>query len=78
MSVRVAESAGFCFGVSRAVELVEQAARGGKTVVTLGPIIHNHHVVDKFRALGVEVDVYKRQPNGQSPCWKRRVCRSRF
>ena len=55
MSVRVAESAGFCFGVSRAVELVEQAAKGGKTVVTLGPIIHNHHVVDKFRALGVEV-----------------------
>ena len=55
MSVRVAESAGFCFGVSRAVELVEQAAKAGKTVVTLGPIIHNHHVVDKFRALGVEV-----------------------
>ena len=55
MSVRVAKSAGFCFGVSRAVELVEQAAAAGKQVVTLGPIIHNHHVVDKFRALGVEV-----------------------
>ena len=55
MSVRVAKSAGFCFGVSRAVELVEQAAEAGKKVVTLGPIIHNHHVVDKFRALGVEV-----------------------
>ena len=55
MSVRVAKSAGFCFGVSRAVELVEQAAKAGKKVVTLGPIIHNHHVVDKFRALGVEV-----------------------
>ncbi len=34
---------------------MEQAAKAGKKVVTLGPIIHNHHVVDKFRALGVEV-----------------------
>ncbi|MBQ3503760.1 MAG: 4-hydroxy-3-methylbut-2-enyl diphosphate reductase, partial [Oscillospiraceae bacterium] len=55
MSVRIAKSAGFCFGVSRAVELVEQAATQGKQVVTLGPIIHNRHVVDKFRALGVGV-----------------------
>ena len=55
MSVRVAKSAGFCFGVSRAVELVEQAAKDGKNVVTLGPIIHNRHVVDKFRGLGVGV-----------------------
>ena len=39
MSVRVAKSAGFCFGVSRAVELVETAARDGKNTVTLGPII---------------------------------------
>ena len=55
MSIRVAESAGFCFGVSRAVELVEQAAASGKKVVTLGPIIHNRHVVDKFESMGVRV-----------------------
>ena len=55
MSVKVAKSAGFCFGVSRAVELVEKTAKAGKQVVTLGPIIHNRHVVDKFRTLGVEV-----------------------
>ena len=55
MSVRVAKSAGFCFGVSRAVELVEQAAGAGKQVATLGPIIHNRHVVDKFRRMGVRV-----------------------
>ena len=55
MSVRVAKSAGFCFGVSRAVDLVEKAAAAGAQVVTLGPIIHNRHVVDKFRTLGVEV-----------------------
>ncbi len=55
MSVRVAKSAGFCFGVSRAVELVEKAAQEGRKVATLGPIIHNRHVVDKFRKMGVRV-----------------------
>jgi len=55
MSVKQAKSAGFCFGVSRAVELVEQAAAEGKQVVTLGPIIHNRHVVNKFQGLGVGV-----------------------
>ena len=55
MSVRVAESAGFCFGVNRAVELVEQAARSGKKVCTLGPIIHNRHAVSHFQEMGVEV-----------------------
>ena len=57
MSVRVAASAGFCFGVDRAVGLVEQTVREGKRAVTLGPIIHNHHVVQHFAALGVrEID----------------------
>ncbi len=55
MSVTVAKNAGFCFGVSRAVELVEQAASAGKQVVTLGPIIHNRHVVERFDKLGVKV-----------------------
>ena len=55
MSVKLAKSAGFCFGVSRAVELVEQAAQAGKRVATLGPIIHNRHVVEKFQSMGVRV-----------------------
>ena len=55
MSIRIAKSAGFCFGVSRAVETVEQAAGQGKEVVTLGPIIHNRHVVSKFDDMGVRV-----------------------
>ena len=55
MSVRIAKSAGFCFGVSRAVELVEKAAAEGRNVVTLGPIIHNRHVVSRFESLGVGV-----------------------
>ena len=53
MSVRVAKSAGFCFGVSRAVVLVEQAAQSGKKVAPRGPIIHTRHVVNKFEAMAV-------------------------
>ena len=55
MSVTVAKSAGFCFGVNRAVELVEQAAKEGKRVYTLGPIIHNRHAVSHFEQMGVQV-----------------------
>ena len=55
MIIRVAESAGFCFGVNRAVELVEQAAATDKEVCTLGPIIHNRHAVEHFRQMGVKV-----------------------
>ena len=55
MSVTVAKSAGFCFGVNRAVELVEQAATSGKQVFTLGPIIHNRHAVAHFEKMGVRV-----------------------
>ncbi len=55
MSVTVAKSAGFCFGVSRAVELVEDAVKAGKRVCTLGPIIHNRHAVARFRDMGVRV-----------------------
>ncbi len=55
MSVTVAKSAGFCFGVSRAVSLVEDAAKQGCRTLTLGPIIHNRHVVARFREMGVHV-----------------------
>ncbi|MBQ8797349.1 MAG: bifunctional 4-hydroxy-3-methylbut-2-enyl diphosphate reductase/30S ribosomal protein S1 [Oscillospiraceae bacterium] len=55
MGITVAKSAGFCFGVNRAVELVEQAAGQGKPVVTLGPIIHNRHAVAHFEEMGVRV-----------------------
>mgnify|MGYP004526182585 FL=1 len=55
MSVRVAKSAGFCFGVNRAVELVQSSAAAGKRTVTLGPIIHNRHVVEAFHQAGVGV-----------------------
>ena len=53
MKVTLAKTAGFCFGVDRAVSLVEQAVESGKRVATLGPIIHNKHVVNRFAEQGV-------------------------
>ena len=65
MNVTVAKTAGFCFGVDRAVSLVEQAAKTGKTVVTLGPIIHNRHVVNRFAEMGVhEISDVEQAPDG--------------
>ena len=53
MKLTVAKYAGFCYGVQRAVDLVEQTIREGKQAVTLGPIAHNRHLVQHFEALGV-------------------------
>ena len=65
MSVTVAKSAGFCFGVSRAVELVETAAQEGKRTVTLGPIIHNEQMVTLLKEQGAfPVDIPEEAPPG--------------
>ncbi len=53
MRLFVAKTAGFCYGVNRAVDLVEQAIAAGKRTVTFGPIAHNRHLVDHFAQLGV-------------------------
>ena len=55
MSVTVAKSAGFCFGVNRAVAMATEAAQAGKRVCTLGPIIHNRHQVGRFEEMGIRV-----------------------
>ena len=53
--VTVAKSAGFCFGVKRAVEIAyAEAAKGGR-VYTLGPLIHNEQVVADMEHKGVKV-----------------------
>ena len=54
--VKVAKTAGFCFGVKRAVEKVyEQVNSGKKNVYTYGPIIHNEEVVGDLESKGVQV-----------------------
>ena len=52
MRVIQAESAGFCYGVERAVKLAEQTAKEKGGCVMLGSIIHNAHVVQELETLG--------------------------
>lgn len=49
----VAKSAGFCFGVDRAVKIVYNKLNDYDNLVTLGPIIHNNNVVSDLAAKGV-------------------------
>lgn len=53
MEVTVAKSAGFCFGVKRAVDMVYAEAENHEKVYTLGPIIHNEMVVADLEKKGV-------------------------
>ena len=56
MEVVVAEHAGFCFGVTKAVETVyEQIAKEKTNIYTYGPIIHNETVVSDLEKKGVRV-----------------------
>ena len=56
MEVIVAKTAGFCFGVKRAVEQVyEQIEKADRPVYTFGPIIHNEQVVEDLAQKGVRV-----------------------
>ena len=56
MEVKVAKSAGFCFGVKRAVDKVYELIEEGRTgIYTLGPIIHNEEVVRDLEEKGVQV-----------------------
>ncbi len=68
MKVTLAKSAGFCFGVQRAVDVVEKQIKDGSTpLYTYGPIIHNEEVVKKFEAAGVKVmeeDSIEKYPAG--------------
>ncbi len=63
--VVLAKSAGFCYGVRRAVELAEEKAAQGTPCVMLGSIIHNRDVVDRLAAQGLRsVDRPEDVPDG--------------
>lgn len=53
--IKVAENAGFCFGVDRAVKIVYNILNEGGKAVTYGEIIHNPNVVEDLRKRGVRV-----------------------
>lgn len=53
MEIKVAGYGGFCFGVKRAADMVEELVKSGDNVVTLGPIIHNTAYMNRLRDMGV-------------------------
>ena len=55
MKITLAETAGFCFGVNRAVNMVYELLEKGEKVCTLGPIIHNPQLVDELSSKGVRI-----------------------
>jgi len=55
MKIEKAAEMGFCFGVRRAIELVQKAARERGPLQTLGPLVHNQQVVDKLAGYGVSI-----------------------
>ena len=56
MNVRLAETAGFCYGVERAVSTVyDEISAGGRKIYTYGPIVHNDTVTGELEAKGVGV-----------------------
>ena len=55
MIIKVADSAGFCFGVNRAVDMLYKMVESGEKVCTLGPIIHNPQVIADLESKGVKI-----------------------
>jgi 4-hydroxy-3-methylbut-2-enyl diphosphate reductase len=57
MALRIekAKGIGFCFGVRRALTILEKTARERGTVETLGAIVHNQPVVDRLSSIGVRI-----------------------
>ena len=65
MRLELARSAGFCYGVRRAVQMAEMAAEESRPCVMLGPIIHNRDVIAYLESIGVGlVDTPEEVPPG--------------
>ena len=55
MTIKKADKIGFCFGVKRAIDILEKVARERGGVETLGAVVHNRQVLQKLAELGVSV-----------------------
>ena len=55
VTIKLAKTAGFCFGVKRAVNTVYEQIGNNKKIYTFGPIIHNEEVVKDLEEKGVRV-----------------------
>lgn len=67
MTINVAKTAGFCFGVNRAVDIVNSMLDKGEKVCTLGPIIHNMEMVSELESRGCKaIDNIEDCPEGST------------
>ncbi len=65
MRLEVAKTAGFCYGVRRAVSIAEQAGESGQPCVLLGSLIHNRFEVQRLEQMGLySVDSLEQVPEG--------------
>ena len=57
MKIIFAKNSGFCFGVKRAIDMTEEALNDNKinNIYSLGPLIHNSQVVNKYEEQGLKV-----------------------
>ncbi len=69
MKILVAEEAGFCFGVKRALKLVNEYLNKGKKIQTFGPLIHNIPVLNDLAAKGIRaVDTVREIDKNKTLC----------
>ncbi len=63
--ITITKSAGFCFGVLRALRLAQQTAKSHKNIYMLGDIVHNPRVVSDIKKIGIKkITKLKTQGNG--------------
>lgn len=55
MRIIKAKNSGFCFGVKRAMDIVQKLSKKHKKIYTNGPIIHNPQVIKKLQSQGIRV-----------------------
>jgi 4-hydroxy-3-methylbut-2-enyl diphosphate reductase len=65
VKINVAKSAGFCFGVRRALKIAYKTLRSGTKVEMLGDIVHNEDVVREIEKVGVRKIKRLTQDNGK-------------
>lgn len=57
MEILLAKDMGFCWGVRRAIDIMEKAAQDHGEIISVGPIVHNPQVVSELESLGIRTDV---------------------
>lgn len=65
MEILLATDMGFCFGVRRAIEIMERAASDGGELVSLGDVVHNPQVVERLGQRGVKVVSHLEEAPGE-------------